>query len=55
MDHPQRRPKPTKLAIKAKKAGMTQALLRAIQDGSVSPTDAEAAALAKTKTKKKSK
>lgn len=41
MSHPQRRPKATTLAMKAKKAGMSQSLLRAIQDGSVTPTQSE--------------
>lgn len=47
-----RRPKPTDLAAQAKKVGMTQALLRALQDGSARPTPAEASKL-QTLTKRK--
>lgn len=52
MNHPyQRRPKPSKLAEHAKAAGVSQALLRCLQDGSVKPTPEEQTKIEKLKKK----
>lgn len=50
-----RRPKPTDLADQAKKAGMTQALLRALLDGSVTPTASEKSKMEKIGKKRSGK